>query len=333
MADIDMDVDVNLSEVPVNIMPLIDDTDFKSIEASVAYDAAGMALKWNFVTTAGAMTQTAVTPTTAGAHDWTSQGNGMYSLEIPSSAGTINNDTEGFGWFTGVATGVLPWRGPTIRFRAAGLNNLLIDDAYSATRGLAGTALPAAAADAAGGLPISDAGGLDMVAILADTNETQGKLPTNKIMGSSDVDNHDTDIDSILTDTNEIQGKLPTNKIMGSSDVDNHDTDIDAILADTGTDGVVVASASKTGYSLAADQSGVTIGTVNAIAAGVLTSIWGASLTGYSSSGTAAYLLREARCGVLGNVTIAGSTWTYKAEDGTTTLKTKVVSDTGRTVT
>lgn len=34
--------------------------------------------------------------------------------------------------------------------------------AYSATRGLSGTALPAAAADAAGGLPISDAGGLDL---------------------------------------------------------------------------------------------------------------------------------------------------------------------------
>jgi hypothetical protein len=33
---------------------------------------------------------------------------------------------------------------------------------YSATRGLTGTALPAAAADAAGGLPISDAGGLDL---------------------------------------------------------------------------------------------------------------------------------------------------------------------------
>ena len=31
------------------------------------------------------------------------------------------------------------------------------------------------------------------------------KLPTNYIMGSSDVDNHDTDIDLILADTNEIQ--------------------------------------------------------------------------------------------------------------------------------
>jgi len=40
-----------------------------------------------------------------------------------------------------------------------------------ATRGMAGTALPDAAADAAGGLPISDAGGLDIDAKLANTNE------------------------------------------------------------------------------------------------------------------------------------------------------------------
>jgi hypothetical protein len=40
-------------------------------------------------------------------------------------------------------------------------------DNYSATRGLSGTALPAAAADAAGGITISDAGGLDMDALNA----------------------------------------------------------------------------------------------------------------------------------------------------------------------
>lgn len=38
---------------------------------------------------------------------------------------------------------------------------------YSATRGLAGTALPAAAADSAGGLVISDAGGLDVDSLLS----------------------------------------------------------------------------------------------------------------------------------------------------------------------
>ena len=129
MPDLWMDVDAALTEVPVNILPLIDDTDFKTIEDAVAYNAAGMALYWHFVTTAGAYTLTAVTPTTAGNYDWTDQGAaGIYTIEIPASGGaSINNDTEGFGWFTGVATGILPWRGPTIGFRAAALNNAMID--------------------------------------------------------------------------------------------------------------------------------------------------------------------------------------------------------------
>jgi len=128
MPDFWMDVDTALSEVPVNIFPLTDDTDFKSREESVTYDQAGMDLVWNFVTTAGALTQTAVTPTTAGDYDWTNQGNAMYTIEITASGGaSINNDTEGFGWFVGFATGVLPWRGPTIGLRAAALNNALID--------------------------------------------------------------------------------------------------------------------------------------------------------------------------------------------------------------
>ena len=72
-------------------------------------------------------------------------------------------------------------------------------DNYSATRGLAGTALPNAAADAAGGLPISEAGGLDMDArlsklaisgsLVADaddlaniTNNTRAALVCPKVM-------------------------------------------------------------------------------------------------------------------------------------------------------
>jgi hypothetical protein len=181
MPDIYMDVDTALAEVPVNIMPLLDDTDFKTRETTVAYNAAGMDLVWNFVTTGGGFTQTAVTPTTAGTYDWTHQGDGMYTIEIPASGGaSINNDTEGYGWFTGLATGVLPWRGPIIGFRASGLNDALIDSAWSATRGLAGTALPNAAADAAGGLPISDAGGLDLDAkIGALTFTVAGKVDAN----------------------------------------------------------------------------------------------------------------------------------------------------------
>src|SRR3990167_9431207 len=70
-----------------------------------------------------------VSPTSAGDYDWTDQGDsGIYTIEIPASGGvSINNDTEGYGWFTGVATGILPWRGPVIGFRAAALNDALCD--------------------------------------------------------------------------------------------------------------------------------------------------------------------------------------------------------------
>jgi hypothetical protein len=196
-----MDVDVNLAEVPVNIMPLIDDTDFKAREEAVAYNAAGMELIWHFTTCDGATSATVVTPTTGGAYDWAHPDGGMYTIESPASGGaSINNDTEGFGWFTGKATGVLPWRGPVIGFRAATLNDKLIESAWSTTRGLAGTAVPDAAADAAGGLPISDAGGLDLDAQLAATNEV-----TAARMGALtdwiDGGRLDLIIDAILNDT------------------------------------------------------------------------------------------------------------------------------------
>jgi hypothetical protein len=149
MADMKMVVDVALAEVPVNIMPLLDDTDFKTIEAAVAHNAAGMDLRWNFVTTAGAYTSTAVTPTTGGTYDWAHQGDGMYSIEIPASGGaSINNDTEGFGWFTGFATGVLPWRGPIIQFSPAHIVNGTVDgtewlqvDAHATEFSVSGTTL------------------------------------------------------------------------------------------------------------------------------------------------------------------------------------------------
>lgn len=250
--DMWMDVDTALAEVPVNLMPLVDSTDFTTIEAAVAFNASGMDLRWNFVTTDGAFTSTPVTPTSGGDYDWAGQGDGMYTIGMPASGGaSINNDTEGFGWFSGVATGVLPWRGPVIGFRAAGLNDALIDSAYSTTRGLAGTALPNAAADAAGGLPVSDAGGLDLDAQVG--------------------------------------------------------TKINSILADTGTDGVVVASGSKTGYDLNADQSGVTVGTVttvtnltNAPTAGDLTATMKASVT---TAATAATPTAAAVTGAVGSVT------------------------------
>lgn len=129
MADIWVDVDTAVI-VPVNIFPLLDDSDFKTIETAIVYDSAGMALTWNFVTSAGVVAQTAVIPTTGGNYDWSEPlaDKGMYAIEIPASGGaSINNNTEGYGWFTGICTGVLPWRSPVIGFRAAALNDALCD--------------------------------------------------------------------------------------------------------------------------------------------------------------------------------------------------------------
>jgi hypothetical protein len=75
--------------------------------------------------------------------------------------------------------------------------------AYSATRGLSGTALPAAAADAAGGLVISDAGGFDVdnraMAAAAVTN-------ANTVFNTDFAANYNTTLDAWNVNTTAISG-------------------------------------------------------------------------------------------------------------------------------
>ena len=97
------------------------------------------------------------------------------------------------------------------------------------------TALPNAAADASGGLPISDAGGLDMDAILADTNELQGDWTNGGRLDNildarasqTSVDTVDSNVDTILVDTADMQPKLGT----PAADIS---ADIAAVKVDTG---------------------------------------------------------------------------------------------------
>ena len=188
----DMYIDVNTAiDVPVNVLPLMDDTTFKDIETGIVFNAAGMDLNWNFVTSAGVVTQTNVVPTVIGDYDWGHQGNGMYTIEIPASGGaSINNDREGYGWFSGVCDGVLPWCGPRICFRAAGINDKLCDWLYSPARGLAGTALPNANADAAYGLPTSDAGGLNTDGI----SSAVWSVATRELTSAKNITNTDAQV-------------------------------------------------------------------------------------------------------------------------------------------
>lgn len=134
-----MDVDIAVS-VPANAMPLIDDNDFKTRKtgitaAQLASGSLTADIVWNFATTAGVITQTQLANSGFnGTYTWSEVGGGndaMYTIAIPATGGgTINNDREGVGYFSGVIQGCLPFRGPDVVFRAGGLNDLLIDDPY-----------------------------------------------------------------------------------------------------------------------------------------------------------------------------------------------------------
>jgi hypothetical protein len=108
---------------------------------------------------------------------------------------------------------------------------------YSATRGLTGTALPAAVADAAGGVPVSDAGGLDIDTLLGRltanvaTEAKQDIIDTvvDAIKAVTDVLPNSGALTDIDTGVNAIEAKLPTNYIMGSTVQTAKDDEIDAI--------------------------------------------------------------------------------------------------------
>lgn len=148
---------------------------------------------------------------TVGSGVCTHEGNGLHTY-APSQAETNGNHLA----FTFTGSGTVP---STVQVYTISF------DPHDTVR-LGITALPNAAADGAGGLVISDAGGLDADAQAASVAATEA-------------------------DTNELQTDWANG---GRLDLILDATALEAtaqsILADTGTDGVVVASGSKTGYSL-----------------------------------------------------------------------------------
>lgn len=156
-----------------------------------------------------------------------------------------------------------------------------------ATRGMAGTALPDAAADAAGGLPISDTGGLDLDAL-------------------------NTNINDIETDTNELQtdwadgGRLDVilDARASQTSVNTVDSNVDAILLDTGTSGVVISTATAQSIADELLKRDVT-NTEDSAGAHSLTTIVLASLES----------------------ALSGTTWTIKKTDGTTFTTKTVATD------
>lgn len=108
-------------------------------------------------------------------------GDGEYRIDLPDAAFATGAQHVDVG---GTVTGMIVIGG---RVR-------LVDYDPEDTVRLGLTALPNAAADAAGGLPISDAGGLDMDAILVDTNA----LNDTKIPDTLSLANINTQVDTAI---------------------------------------------------------------------------------------------------------------------------------------
>ena len=85
--------------------PCVDDTDFKTLEEAIAYNAAGMDVSLIVEKTDGTTAVTAITLTTGGTSDWTHKDGGYYEIEITAA----QNIEEGIGFVRGVCTGVLPF--------------------------------------------------------------------------------------------------------------------------------------------------------------------------------------------------------------------------------
>jgi hypothetical protein len=113
----------------------------------------------------GATPAAKVDATALGAANSAHSDNTAIEVDATDQPGVYRVDWPDAAFATGVDEVIL-----TVKCATAFTESLRVR-LLSATRGLAGTALPDAAADAAGGLPISDAGGLDIDSKLANTNE------------------------------------------------------------------------------------------------------------------------------------------------------------------
>ena len=102
--------------------PCIDDTDFKTLEESIAYNAAGMDISLIIEKTDGTSTTTAITLTSGGTSDWTHKDGGYYEVEITAT----QNNEEGIAYLRGVCTGILPFESPKYEIVKANIYDSLV---------------------------------------------------------------------------------------------------------------------------------------------------------------------------------------------------------------
>lgn len=209
------------SAIVIVVGPCIDDTDFKTLEEAIAYNAAGMDVSLIVEKTDGTTVVTAITLTTGGTSDWTHKDGGYYEIEITAA----QNAEEGIAYVRGVCTGVLPFE--SIRYNVVKANvydswikgtDVLQTDVTqwlgtaAATPTVAGVPEvdithwigTAAATPTVAGVPEVDvthmAGGVQTVTDLKDFADAGYDPATNKVQGVVLVDTTTTNTDMVGTD-------------------------------------------------------------------------------------------------------------------------------------
>ena len=198
------------------VIRIIDATD-GTPEQAVEHDTSGIALWWRREgETITAITEAALASLDAAHSDGGIEhiDDGYYRLDLPDAAVAAGAGENGVMVGGGV-TGMI----------VIGTYHPLIDYDPNDSVRLGLTALPNAAADAAGGLPISDAGGLDLDTKLANTNEITAarmgaltdwinagrldlildELTTQGDTNETKLDTIDGVVDTVLIDTAELQ--------------------------------------------------------------------------------------------------------------------------------
>ena len=240
--------------IKIIVGPCIDDTDMKTREEGLTYDQAGMEIDVILEKADGTVTTTAVTPTTAGVHDWAHTDQGYYELEIPATGGNYANDEEGQITVVGYATGVLPFRSVAYDVVPTNVYNALVrgtDKMEVDTVELSGDSTAADNAESA-----FDGTGY------AFTNSTIPTVTTltNKTGFSLAADQSAVTVGAVTGAVGSVTGNVGGNVSGSAGSVAG------AVGSVTGNVGGSVASVTaKTGYSLAADQSAVTVGTVTTL--------------------------------------------------------------------
>jgi len=148
--------------------------------------------------------------------------NGMIEIDATDQPGLYRVDIPDAAFATGASQVIVTVHGTGIHPAHLTFQLVDFDPEDSVRMGL--TALPNAAADAAGGLPISDAGGLDLDAMNTNINDIE--TDTNELQTDwANGGRLDLILDDILADTAELQGDWVNGGRL--------DLILDDILADT----------------------------------------------------------------------------------------------------